>query len=127
VPGLAAKPTVDIQVSVRSMVPRSAYVDPLVRIGYRWALDPWTDEHEFFSRDDNGERAFHVHVCGTGSEWERRHLVFRDWLRSHQEDAAAYEQLKRNLTEEHPRDTYSYADAKTAFIREIEARAISSK
>jgi putative glutamine amidotransferase len=127
VPGLAAKPTVDIQVSVRSMVPRSAYVDPLVRIGYRWALDPWTDEHEFFSRDDNGERAFHVHVCGTGSEWELRHLVFRDWLRSHQEDAAAYEQLKRNLTEEHPRDTYSYADAKTAFIREIEARAISSK
>jgi putative glutamine amidotransferase len=122
VPGLAAKPVVDIQVSVRSMVPRSAYVDPLVRLGYRWAIDPWTDEHEFFSRVEDGERAFHVHVCGTESEWERRHLGFRDWLRSHPEDAAAYERLKRELAEQHPRDTYTYTDAKTSFIREIEDR-----
>jgi putative glutamine amidotransferase len=126
VPGLAAKPTVDIQVSMRSMVPRDVYMDPLVEIGYRWALDPWTDEHEFFSRDEDGDRAFHVHVCGTGSEWERRHLVFRDWLRDHPSDAAEYERLKRDLAERHPRDAYSYTDAKTAFIREIEARAMVS-
>ena len=124
VPGLAAKPVVDIQVSVRSMVPRSAYVDPLVRLGYRSAIDPWTDEHEFFSRDEDGERAFHVHVCGQGSEWEQRHLAFRDWLRSHPDDAAAYERLKRDLAERYPRDTYSYAAAKTEFIEEVEARAV---
>jgi putative glutamine amidotransferase len=126
VPGLAAKPIVDIQVSVRSMVPRSAYVDPLVRLGYRWALDPWTDEHEFFSRDGDDERAFHVHVCATESAWEQRHLLFRDWLRSHPEDAAAYERLKRDLARQHPRDTYAYTDAKTGFIREIEGRAAVS-
>lgn len=123
VPGLAAKPTIDIQVSVPSMMPRSTYVDPLVDLGYRWALDPWSDEHEFFSRDEHGDRAFHVHVCGTGSEWERRHLAFRDWLRSNPEDAEAYERLKRDLAERHRRDTYSYNDAKTSFIQEIEARA----
>ncbi len=123
VPGLAAKPTIDIQLSVPSMAPRSAYTDPLVGLGYRWAIDPWTDEHEFFSRDEDGQRAFHVHVCRQGSDWERRHLGFRDWLRTHPEDAAGYERLKRDLAERHPRDTYTYTDAKTDFIREIEARA----
>jgi putative glutamine amidotransferase len=122
VPGLAAKPTVDIQVSVPSMIPRSAYTDPLIGLGYRWALDPWSEEHEFFSRDEDGERSFHVHVCNTGSEWERRHIVFRDWLRANPEDAAAYERLKRELAERHPRDTYSYAAAKTEFIQEIMGR-----
>ncbi|MGH2678961.1 MAG: gamma-glutamyl-gamma-aminobutyrate hydrolase family protein [Actinomycetota bacterium] len=123
VPGLSAKPVVDIQVSVRSMVPRNTYLDPLVRLGYRWGIDPWTDEHEFFSRDEDGERAFHVHVCAAETEWERRHLMFRDWLRHNPEDAAAYERLKRDLADGHPRDTYSYADAKSGFIREVEARA----
>lgn len=126
VPGLAAKPTIDIQVSVRSMVPRSAYVDPMVGLGYRWGIDPLTDEHEFFSRDVDGERAVHVHVCPAGSDWERRHLAFRDWLRDHPSDAAEYERLKRNLAERHPRDIYGYIDGKTAFIREIEARAMVS-
>jgi putative glutamine amidotransferase len=124
VPGLAAKPTVDIQVSVRSMVPRNAYVEPLVRVGYRWAVDPWTDEHEFFSREVGGERSFHVHVCPDGSEWERRHIAFRDWLRANPEDAARYERLKRELAERHPRDTYSYAAAKTSFIQAIQDRAM---
>jgi putative glutamine amidotransferase len=123
VPGLAAKPVIDVQLSVRSMAPRASYLEPLVELGYQWALDPWTDEHEFFSRDEDGERAFHVHVCPEGSDWERRHLVFRDWLREHPEDAAAYEQLKRTLAEAHPRDTYSYADAKTTFVRDVEAKA----
>ena len=126
VPGLGAKPVVDIQVSVRSMVPRTAYTDALVKLGYRWALDPWTDEHEFFSRDVNGGRAFHVHVCGQGSEWEQRHVSFRDWLRDHPQDATAYERLKRDLAERHPRDPYTYTDEKSAFIREIEARATVS-
>ena len=126
VPGLAAKPVIDIQMSFRSMAPRSAYVEPLARLGYRWGLDPWSDEHEFFSRDDDGSRAFHIHVCPEGSEWERRHLMFRDWLRDHPEDAAAYERLKRALAEQHPRDVYGYTDAKTSFVREVEARATAS-
>jgi putative glutamine amidotransferase len=123
VPGLGAKPVIDVQVSLRSMVPRSRYVDPLARLGYRWALDPWTDEHEFFSRDEDGGRAFHVHVCSTGGEWERRHIAFRDWLRDHPEDAAAYERLKRDLADRHPRDTYRYTVEKSGFIRGIERRA----
>ena len=124
VPGLAAKPVVDIQVSLRSMVPRSAYADALVGLGYRWAIDPWSVEHEFFSKDTSGERAFHIHVCPDGSEWERRHIAFRDWLRANPDDAARYERLKRELAERHPRDIYSYAAAKTSFIQAIQDRAM---
>jgi putative glutamine amidotransferase len=127
VPGLAAKPIVDIQVSVRSMVPRTAYVEPLMELGYRWALDAWTDEHEYFSRDRDGEQAIHVHVCAVGGEWEQRHLAFRDWLRAHPEDAVAYEALKRRLASRHPRDIFTYVDGKTAFIRGIEARALDER
>jgi putative glutamine amidotransferase len=127
VPGLAAKPIVDIQVSVRSMVPRTDYVAPLKELGYGWTLDAWTDEHEYFSRDRDGEQAFHVHVCSVGGEWERRHLAFRDWLREHPEDAAAYESLKRRLASRHPRDIFTYLEGKTEFIRAIEARALEER
>ena len=123
VPGLPAKPTIDIQVSVASMVPRSAYVDPLERLGFVWALDPWDDTHEFFSRDQGGARSEHLHVCRSGSAWERRHLAFRDWLRAHPDDAAAYASLKRDLAAAHPRDVHTYTHGKGAFIREIERRA----
>jgi putative glutamine amidotransferase len=125
VAGLGAKPIVDIQASVRSMSPREDYVEPLRRLGYRWVVDPWSDEHEYFSRDEEGERAFQVHVCLAGSDWERRHLAFRDWLRDHPDDATAYERLKRDLAERHPRDILTYVDAKTDFIRSIEGRALA--
>jgi putative glutamine amidotransferase len=123
VPGLRAKPTVDIQLSVTSMAPRSAYVDPLRALGYVWAIDPIDDEHEYFSLDAGGERTFQIHVCLAGGAWEHRHLLFRDWLRTHSEDAAAYADLKARLAAAHPRDVYAYVDGKTTFIRSIEERA----
>ena len=126
VPGLAAKPVIDVQVSVSSMVPRAAYVEPLVAAGYRWALDPWDDTHEFFSVEDlDGQRSVHIHVCATGSEWERRHLAFRDWLRTHPADAEAYARLKRDLAARHPRDIHTYTHEKGTFVRSIEDRVLA--
>ena len=121
VPGLAAKPIIDIQLSVVSMVPRRGYVDPLVALGFDWSIDPWDDQHEYFSRSDAGDHAVHIHVCEAGSEWERRHLAFRDALRADPEAAAAYEALKRRLADDHPRDIMAYVDGKTEFVRGIEA------
>jgi len=123
VPGLAAKPIVDIQLSLHAMVPRDSYVGALTALGYRWVLDPWDVDHEFFSRDIDGQRAFHVHVCASGSTWERRHLLFRDWLRDHPDDAAIYGELKRRLAATHPNDTLSYTEAKSSFISGVVARA----
>jgi putative glutamine amidotransferase len=124
VPGLAAKPIVDMQLSLNALTPRRTYVEPLRRLGYDHTLDPWSDEHEYFSRDVGGARMFQIHVCIAGGSWERRHLAFRDWLREHPVEAASYAELKRELAEKHRRDLISYVDAKTSFIRAIEARAL---
>jgi putative glutamine amidotransferase len=126
VPGLAAKPVVDISVGLISMEPRAAYVPALEGLGYRTALDPSEPDHEFASLDLDGERRFHVHLCLAGSRFERRHLAFRDWLRTHPEDAAAYGELKRELGATHPNDVHTYTDAKTGFIRSIEAQALAT-
>lgn len=125
VPGIAAKPIVDIQVSLPTLEPREAYVPVLVGLGYRHAIDAMKPEHEYFSFDEDGERRFQLHVCAAGSEWELRHLAFRDWLRAHPEDAADYVELKRRLAAAHPRDIMSYVAGKTAFVTSVEARALS--
>ncbi len=123
VAGLAAKPIIDVQLSLHELTPRNVYVEPLTALGYRWVLDPWDVDHEYFSRDIDGERCFQLHVCTAGSEWERRHLAFRDWLRTHDDDAAAYAELKRGLAESHVKDTLTYTEAKSEFITAIQRRA----
>jgi GrpB-like predicted nucleotidyltransferase (UPF0157 family) len=127
VPGLAAKPVIDIQVSVTSLIPRQPIVTSLEAIGYGHSIDPIEPQHEFFSRgyQGDGQRMVHVHVCEVGSTWERRHLAFRDELRRDPDAAATYAALKRRLAEEHPRDIFAYIDGKTEFIRSIEARALA--
>lgn len=125
VPGLAAKPIVDIQVSLATLEPRDRYVPALERLGYRHVLDPIRPDREYFSRDVDGERRFQIHVCVAGSEWEVRHLAFRDWLREHPDDAAAYEELKRRLADAHPRDIMAYVDGKTDFVSTTTARALA--
>jgi GrpB-like predicted nucleotidyltransferase (UPF0157 family) len=116
VPGLAAKPVIDVQLSVRQITPVKAYAESLTAAGYRHVLDPWNDDHEFFSRDEDGRRVVNLHVCQAGSLWERKHLAFRDHLRTHPDDAAAYAALKRDLSAEHVVDRAAYTEGKTDFI-----------
>ena len=67
--------------------------------------------------------AVHVHVCTAGSDWQRRPLLFRDWLRYDQSDRAAYNSLKNQLAQEDWPDMNAYAEAKGPLITEITARA----
>jgi GrpB-like predicted nucleotidyltransferase (UPF0157 family) len=62
-------------------------------------------------------------VCAPGSDWETRHLVFRDWLRTHPADRQRYEDVKRELAARQWDDTNDYADAKTDIVADIMARA----
>jgi putative glutamine amidotransferase len=126
VPGLASKPIVDIQLSVDSLVPRAPYARPLVALGYRHGIDLTIPEREYFKGDVDGVRSFHVHVCEAGTEWERVHLAFRDWLREHPDEASAYADLKRRLVAEHPNDRFGYTEAKGEFIRGAVERALAS-
>jgi GrpB-like predicted nucleotidyltransferase (UPF0157 family) len=122
VPGLAAKDTIDIQVSVATM-DRSLYEAPLERLGYTSVWDKATHEHHFFGRPyTTGPRLFNVHVCPVGSEWERRHIAFRDYLRANPSAAERYASFKTEIAPNFS-DTLEYAYAKEEFIREMEREA----
>ncbi|WP_242606579.1 GrpB family protein [Protofrankia symbiont of Coriaria ruscifolia] len=118
VAGLAAKSIVDVQVSVPGVDAEQHYAGPLVAAGY--VLRVRELGHRMFRTPD---LAVHVHVCTAGSGWERRHLLFRDWLRRNATDRAAYETLKRSLAARDWPDMNAYADAKSALITEITHRA----
>jgi GrpB-like predicted nucleotidyltransferase (UPF0157 family) len=130
VPGLAAKPVIDIQISVRSLAPMDVYKKPLTEIGYTHV--PHADDTfcPFFHRPSVWPHTHHVHVVASGGEEERRTLVFRDYLRDHADARAEYERLKRALaaqTAAHDAQAReSYANAKTAFIERTIATAIAA-
>jgi GrpB-like predicted nucleotidyltransferase (UPF0157 family) len=123
VPGLAAKPIIDLQVSVAALEPQAAYVGPLEAIGYLFVPYATSPEYLFFGRPAERPRTHHLHVCVAGSPEERRHLAFRDHLRTHPEDAARYEAVKREAARLHPEDRLAYMAAKEPVLLELERRA----
>jgi GrpB-like predicted nucleotidyltransferase (UPF0157 family) len=124
VPGLPAKPVVDIQVSVRRLEPMNAYRLPLERLGYEYEADPNMEDYLFF-RASTRPRLVHIHVCEAGGVHERRQLAFRDWMRTHSGDARRYAALKQRLATREWTNADAYADAKGPFIDEIVRRALA--
>ena len=124
VPGLAAKPIVDLQVSVREVEPRARYVGPLEDLGYLFAPDSESPDFHFFGRPAERPRTHHLHVCEAGSEHELRHLAVREYLRTHPDEAARYGELKRRLVARHPRDRLAYIEGKEDFVGALERRAV---
>jgi GrpB-like predicted nucleotidyltransferase (UPF0157 family) len=122
VPGLEAKPIVDVQISVASFEPLDAFRIPLERIGlvYR-ANNP--DLSKRYFRESPGTRRTHVHVRCAGSFSEQLALLFRDYMRAHAGDARRYGKVKRQAAEEHGHDRRAYNDAKADFIWEMVAKA----
>ncbi len=124
VPGLAAKPIVDLQLSVAAIEPVSIYVVPLENLGYLFAPDPGSPDFHFFGLPAERPRTHHLHVCEAGSEHERRHLALRDYLRAHPEETARYAALKYELIAAHPGDRLAYIEGKDAYVTALEARAL---
>lgn len=125
VPGLAAKPVVDIMIGVAHLDDLDRLVEPLRRLGYEYVpeLEVSMPNRRYFRRNNaRGERVIQVHAVVVESPFWHRHLRFRDHLRTHPEDAAAYARLKRELADTHA-TTHAYTFAKSAFIREVETRA----
>jgi len=115
---LPAKPIIDIQVSVPDVEQESSYLGPLGAAGY--LLRVRERGHRMLRTP---ERDTHVHICDAGSEWERRHLLLRDWLRQSGADRQAYGDLKLQLQKQDWESMDHYADAKSDLIAEIGARA----
>jgi GrpB-like predicted nucleotidyltransferase (UPF0157 family) len=118
VPGLAAKPIVDVQISVGDVESEQTYVPALTAVGYALRV---RQRHHRMLRTPRLD--VHVHVCSRASEWERRHLLFRDWLRTDDRDRSAYEALKRTLAARDWETMNDYADAKGEFIATALERA----
>jgi GrpB-like predicted nucleotidyltransferase (UPF0157 family) len=121
VPGLAAKPVVDIQVSVADLGDEDRYVPPCEGAGLQFRLRD--DEHRYFQPPPAQPREVHVHVCQRGSEWERVHLIFRDYLRSSAVAREAYAAAKREAARIWGNDRPAYTEAKTDVILGILDRA----
>lgn len=144
VPGLGAKNVIDVQISVADLKagdhqvalralgqrarkdtdnPDHTYYDFLDELGYELLDDPEELQHRFFRIPTEIPRQTHIHVCQSGGRWERRHLLFRDFLRAHPDDAAAYERAKREKAALFPEDRYAYTDAKDEWIHPAQERA----
>jgi GrpB-like predicted nucleotidyltransferase (UPF0157 family) len=124
VPGIAAKPVIDIQVSVPAVEKLDSYSEPLGRLGYvHIPLGDFDLVYPWFQKPAEWPSTHHVHLCVFGGEQERRHLAFRDYLRTHPAIAAEYVRLKRRLASAHDgaslesRERYSLS--KTAFVTSV--------
>ncbi len=121
VPGLPAKPIIDVQVSVESLADEARYVPALESAGLQ--LRSRDDLHRYFRPGPDRPRDVHVHVCEVGSQWEREHLLFRDHLRAHPNARERYAAAKREAAAVWGDDRYAYTDAKGALILELLAEA----
>lgn len=124
VPGLAAKPVIDIQISVADFEPLDAYRLPLERHGYLFRADNPERTKRYF-RETPGQRRVHIHVRRAGSFSEQFALLFRDYMRTHPDVASQYAQLKIELAQRYSQveDRHLYTEAKSPFIWKIIAQA----
>jgi GrpB-like predicted nucleotidyltransferase (UPF0157 family) len=129
VPGLSAKPIVDILVEVASLNATKMKIVPILEAqGYDYFWRPsWGDSTPpfyawFIKRDKCGRRTHHIHMIEADFEhWQR--LLFRDYLIEHPHIAKEYGELKERLSEAHHADRVAYTEAKTDFIRIVTEKA----
>jgi GrpB-like predicted nucleotidyltransferase (UPF0157 family) len=122
VPGLAAKPIIDVQISVAAFEPVEAFKDPLEQLGYVYRPDNPERTKRYF-REAPGRRRTHLHVRRAGSFSEQVPLLLRDYLRCHAHVAAEFAAVKRRLAGQFPFDGAGYTDAKAPYVWEIIRRA----
>jgi GrpB-like predicted nucleotidyltransferase (UPF0157 family) len=128
VPGLSAKPVIDIHVSVAALASLSPYKERLQALGYVHVPDPDDAFCPFFHRPQTWPHTHHVHLVVRGGAEEQRVLAFRDYLRDHADVAGDYERLKtelaRRLTPVDRESREAYARAKSSFVERVVAVAL---
>lgn len=128
VPGLAAKPVIDLIGALRDLGKTAACIEPLRRLGYTYVPEYEAEmpERRYFRKGPQSARTHHLHLYAPEEFRRRPQLLFRDYLRAHPDVAAEYARLKRDLALRFGGDRVGYTDAKTAFIRSVvdQARAV---
>lgn len=122
VPGLSAKPVIDIQISVGALEPVAHYAEGLGRAGFRWRADN-PDRTKRYFREGPAMARTHIHVRTAGSWSEQLSLLFRDYLRDDQPSRERYAQAKRELAARFREDREGYVAAKAPIVWMLLQRA----
>ncbi len=125
VPGLAAKPIIDIMAVVRSLEEVDTVADKFAEIGYEY-LGEFGIKGRRYLRKGGDERTHQIHIF-QADDWNNigRHLAFRDYMRTHEKERNEYAKIKKDLAQEFPYDIDGYCDGKENFVREAEKRALA--
>jgi GrpB-like predicted nucleotidyltransferase (UPF0157 family) len=125
IPGIYAKPIVDMLLEVDTLENLEARQEALTVLGYE-AMGEFGISGRRHYRKCNASRvrAFHLHAYAAGSPHIERHLAFRDYMTLHRDLAAEYSELKQRLAYEHAHSIEEYQNGKDAFIREAERQAL---
>ena len=123
VPGLAAKPVIDILVGVASLeLIDQAEIQVLKALGYEYikAFEEFIPDRRYFQKlDPMGEHLVHVHIVKYADSFWQCHILFRDYLIAHPAVAKEYEQLKIQLAAQYSNDRKSYTQSKTLFVEQV--------
>ncbi|AJY76202.1 GrpB family protein [Paenibacillus beijingensis] len=122
VPGLAAKPVIDVQISIRDINHFDLVKDGLETIGFRYIQDN-PDRTKRYFREQPGMRRTHIHVREHGSWAEQFNLLFRDYLRTHEKEREEYADLKKKLSLIFRNQREQYVEGKTELIWNIMMKA----
>lgn len=123
VPGLAAKPVIDIDVLLKASADLAVVIRKLADLGYEHRGDLGVSGREAF-RANSAAVQHHLYVCSLGSLEYDRHIAFRNHLRAHAADANAYALLKRQLASKFGSDRQGYNEAKSDFVQHILRRTL---
>jgi GrpB-like predicted nucleotidyltransferase (UPF0157 family) len=118
VPGLAAKPIIDLLATVSHLDTPEVYAERLAGLGYAFFSVLGTADRYTFGKGI--PHTHHLHIVAHGGEEHERLIAFRDYLRAHPETTQRYEALKRSLAERYRNNRQAYSQAKTEFIQSIE-------
>lgn len=124
VPGLAAKPIIDMMAVVRSLEKVDDARGKFSELGYEYLGEFGIAGRRYF-RKGGDERTHQIHIF-QADDWNNieRHLAFRDYMRTHEKERAEYAKIKTALAQRFPYDIDGYCDGKDAFVREMEKRAL---
>lgn len=126
IPGIYAKPIIDLLVEVCDIAAVDDRNPFMAALGYQVMGEFGLPGRRYFRKDNAaGVRTHHVHVFAAGSPEVVRHLAFRDFMTAHPDHAQAYSDLKRELAAQYPTDIDGYMDGKDAFVKEMQQRALA--
>lgn len=126
VPGLAAKPIIDLMPVVTDLDSLDRQRPQINALGYEWHGELGISGRRYCTLcDERNVRTVQLHIFKAGSPHIDRHIAFREYLRAYPEAAKAYENEKRRARNLHPKDSHAYADEKATWIRDTEVKALT--